>query len=248
MSGSARSATPVPPEALRQRVHGSGDLESFNQVGLRAAEDLLAALGTRLTLKPENTVLDFGCGCGRIITHFRAASLGRFYGTDIDSEAIGWCQENLAALATFSVNGPNPPLPFADENFDLIYSVSVFTHLPERLQLDWLRELRRVTRPGGYLLLSIHGPDMLPAVLGLARKKLLLRERLKLAVYSYLLASKGFAHTGSLGTPGLPRFYGSAVHRENYIRSRWAALFEIEAILPKGLSQFQDLIVCRRPI
>src|SRR5438046_2874585 len=50
-----------------------------------------------------------------------------------------------------------PPLAFANATFDLAYALSVFTHLPEAMQHDWMDELRRVVRPGGYLLLTTHG-------------------------------------------------------------------------------------------
>src|SRR5262249_14848680 len=49
------------------------------------------------------------------------------------------------------------PLRYRDASFDLVYAFSVFTHLPESLQLAWMGELRRVLRPGGYLLISLHG-------------------------------------------------------------------------------------------
>ena len=50
-----------------------------------------------------------------------------------------------------------PPLPYSDASFDLIYAFSVFTHLTEPLQHLWMAEMRRVLRPGGYLLFSTHG-------------------------------------------------------------------------------------------
>jgi len=52
-----------------------------------------------------------------------------------------------------AVEKTQPPLPFPDNSFDLIYAVSVFTHLSEEHQRTWLPELRRVLRPGGRLLL-----------------------------------------------------------------------------------------------
>jgi ubiquinone/menaquinone biosynthesis C-methylase UbiE len=45
-------------------------------------------------------------------------------------------------------NGQNPPLPFPDDHFDLVFSSSVFTHIDEHAQDLWLAELRRVTQPG----------------------------------------------------------------------------------------------------
>ena len=102
-------------------------------------------------------VLDFGCGCGRALRHFHDHPLSfQMYGTDIDAEAIAWCRRKLP-FVTFRVNDPLPPLPFAAGTFDLIYAVSVFTHLDEGHQLAWLKELKRVSKPGAILLLSAHG-------------------------------------------------------------------------------------------
>ena len=55
----------------------------------------------------------------------------------------------------FEVNGPEPPLPYADDSFDLVYALSVLTHLPVETQRRWLEELARVARE--WVLVSIHG-------------------------------------------------------------------------------------------
>jgi SAM-dependent methyltransferase len=74
----------------------------------------------------------------------------------MNGDAIAWCRAKLP-FGRFETNGLEPPLAFADESFDLVYALSVFTHLTVPLQQAWLRELRRVLRPGGLLLLTTHG-------------------------------------------------------------------------------------------
>ena len=69
---------------------------------------------------------------------------------------VEWCRRNLA-FAEVAVTELSPPLPYADESFDLMYAFSVFTHLTEELQRTWMAECRRVLRPGGYLLMSTLG-------------------------------------------------------------------------------------------
>ena len=59
------------------------------------------------------------------------------------------------------MHGLEPGLDLAADDFDLVYSYSVFTHLPEVMQRPWLDELVRVTRPGGHLLLTFHGEHTL---------------------------------------------------------------------------------------
>ncbi|MCP4165058.1 MAG: class I SAM-dependent methyltransferase [Chloroflexi bacterium] len=153
---------PVPPVDLRTRV-GSSSIESYLTQGQRHVYDLQHALGViGQEFASFQAILEFGCGSGRQtrwlpqLTRNRAA----IYGTDLDVPSVAWLQTTFP-FGNFSVNGPQPPLPYLDERFDLILAVSVFTHLTETGQLSWLSELRRVTRPGGVLLLTTHGPHAL---------------------------------------------------------------------------------------
>ena len=77
-------------------------------------------------------------------------------GSDLSGAAIDWCRVNLP-FASFETNGLSPPLAFPDHSFDLAYALSVFTHLPEAMQHDWMEELRRAISPGGFLLFTTHG-------------------------------------------------------------------------------------------
>ena len=52
------------------------------------------------------------------------------------------------------LSGEHPPLPYPDKSIDLIYACSVFSHFDAERQTRWLAELQRITRPGGYLLLT----------------------------------------------------------------------------------------------
>src|SRR5947208_884804 len=67
-----------------------------------------------------------------------------------------------AGRARSEVNGLAPPLAFDDASFDLVYALSVFTHLTGDLQVAWRDELRRVLRPGGRLLITTHGRSYVP--------------------------------------------------------------------------------------
>jgi SAM-dependent methyltransferase len=228
-----RVERPVPPQALRRRVHGADDL-------------------ARLELTGNSRVLDFGCGCGRVLTFFQRATGAELYGTDIDGEAIAWTRENLPDIADFQQNANWPPLSFADGFFDFVFSVSVFTHLPRRMQTAWLAELRRVTKPGGYLLLTTHGPHMVPQAPDPAPGRPLrgLRislNRLMVAARRRKLRRAGFFYLGKIDAEGMPKFYGLSYQTHEGIRAQWGQFFEIEAIVPKGINDHQDLVLCRRP-
>ncbi|GAC1329596.1 MAG: hypothetical protein NVSMB26_06040 [Beijerinckiaceae bacterium] len=220
---------PIPPQALRKRVHGHTQLCTFEAVGATVCTDILRAVADRLALTADKRVLDFGCGCGRVIVYLRHAVAAELVGTDIDAEAIAWCERNLASVGTFSCNNAMPPLAFPDDSFDLTYAISVFTHLPERMQDVWLQELARVTKAGGYLLLTTND-----------------RHAVRLSKLRGLrFAMKGYLYV-QVKTPGLPAFYGSAFHSESYIRRHWSRFFEIVEFKPKGVNRGQDLIVCRK--
>ena len=148
---------PVPPASLRTRVAGTADTTWFlSESGREHMATIREALkGVGAPLVEMDAILDFGCGCGRVVRHWNGLVSG-VHGTDHDRPAIAWCRENLR-FASFAVNELEPPLAYPDGIFDLVYVISVFTHTPERLQRPWLEELVRVVRPGGHVLLTTHG-------------------------------------------------------------------------------------------
>jgi ubiquinone/menaquinone biosynthesis C-methylase UbiE len=221
---------PIPPRALRKRVHGHTQLFSFELVGAGISKNILDAVRPHMSLDSSSRVLDFGCGCGRVLVYFKNAAGCQMTGSDIDAEAIAWCKDNLADFANFIQNGTIPPLPIADSTFDLVYSISVFTHLPKRMQFQWLKELERVTKPGGLLLLTTRGTDQVP---------LSWFQRLRFRM-------TGFVYVAGGKTPGLPDFYRNAFHSESYIRRTWSGFFEIVDFKPRGINSEQDWALFRK--
>ena len=101
--------------------------------------------------------MEFGCGTSRLLQHFRNVEGLRIVGTDANPKMAQWCSENISGIE-YHHNELNPPLEFAEDNsFDLIYAFSVFTHIPAEAQRPWLREMRRILRPGGFLLCTVAG-------------------------------------------------------------------------------------------
>jgi cyclopropane fatty-acyl-phospholipid synthase-like methyltransferase len=148
---------PLPPARLRFRVDETARADAFVSVGRQTAENLKAAIAkTNFRLQPGATVLDFGCGCGRTLLWLaKEFPEVQWHGTDVDAEAIEWCRHNLKS-AVCSVNESYPPLDYPENKFDLIYAVSVFTHLDADYQRAWLADLARILRPGGLLMASFH--------------------------------------------------------------------------------------------
>ena len=152
----APDGLPLPPASLRIRVVGTTDVAWFLERGCileRAIREALLRAGA--PLDSGQAILDFGCGCGCVLRRWRGLD-ARVSGTDLSRPAIKWCQAHLPFVGV-DVNGFEPPLNYGDASFDLIYAISVFTHLPIEKQFVWRDELRRVLRPSGHLLLTLHG-------------------------------------------------------------------------------------------
>jgi SAM-dependent methyltransferase len=139
------------------QVTGTARAAEFLAQSQRAAATVRDTVRhTGRELEELGAVLDFGCGCGRVIRSWAEVSGPAFSGSDYNPRLIDWCRANLP-FARFEVNGLAPPLPFDDGEFDLVYALSVFTHLTEPLQHAWMAELRRVVKAGGLVLFTTRG-------------------------------------------------------------------------------------------
>jgi SAM-dependent methyltransferase len=224
-----------PPEHLQRRVVGVYGPE-FLEGGKAVLSDIANILASHnMDLRQFSQILDFGCGCGRITRYVRerVGEHAKILASDIDAEAIQWCRKNLGDLAEFYVNPTDPPTIFDAARFDFIFSVSIFTHLPEQMQLLWIAELVRITQPGGYILLTIHGPNHFGKI---PRRHWTAFER------------SGFIYVQGAGTAGLPSFYQTAFHKHEYVRREWSRYVDVVSVIPLAIGNHQDAVLCRKPL
>lgn len=151
---------PYPPLELAQRVcslAGRGDpLQAYEQLGAETKAELLATLPAGWSFDGRR-VLDFGCGAGRTLRHFlNEARRAEVWGCDVDGPSIAWLQRALSPPLHVLQNRPGPPLGLDYGTFDLIWALSVFTHLTD-LSLAWLLELHKLLKPGGLLIATYMG-------------------------------------------------------------------------------------------
>jgi SAM-dependent methyltransferase len=222
----------IPPDHLQVRQVGSVWGDNFYPAGRRMFDQIaetFTAIDRPLTRAKR--VLDFGCGCGRVLRSFgEVPHAGEIWGCDIDGESIAWNQQNLNHLGQFVTNPTLPPTSFADGFFDAIYSVSVFTHLPVDMQTAWIKEMHRMLEPGGILVPSVHGErywSQDPAVEKEVRET-------------------GFAYRTGEVTAGLPDFYMVAYHSIEYIERTWSPWFDVLAHHPTHIDGAHDAVVLRR--
>jgi SAM-dependent methyltransferase len=223
---------PLPPARMRAQVGPlHADARFFLESGKHNAElirSLLAEHGS--PLEHVGSLLDWGCGCGRVLRHWAPLESTRVHGCDINPRMIEWCNENLA-FAEVAVNELAPPLPYADESFELAYAFSVMTHLSEDLQHAWVAECRRVLRPGGHFIFSTLGEHFV------ARDRLTPAERT-----SFDTGDLVVLYERSSGSS-----LCSAYHPPDYVRNELARDFDAIAFRAAADDGRHDIHLLRKP-
>jgi SAM-dependent methyltransferase len=210
----------LPPAELRYLVSSSPDAESFVRIGEVCAADIQSALlKVGHDLRSFTRILDFGCGCGRTLMHLKdLAPSAQIYGADIDVKAIEWSKQNLK-FAKFEITKPVPPTEYADETFDFIYAISVFTHLNEDFQFRWLEELRRIAQPGAILLLTVD---------------------------SSLVGEQDFVIENTYEKGLFPAWYQNAYHSREYVLANFCSYFEVLDYFQRSMNGHQDVVMLRK--
>ncbi|CAN5580911.1 hypothetical protein BH10ACT11_BH10ACT11_20730 [soil metagenome] len=124
--------------------------QAHNQLIRRLLVDQGVDLGEPIKL------LDLACGCGRVARWWSDLESAEVHGCDYNSELVAWVQENLPSVAA-ACNDARPPLPYADDSFDLLYALSFFTHLDGEAERAWSEEMARVLKPGGIAVITTMG-------------------------------------------------------------------------------------------
>ena len=227
---------PWPDPVRRQRVHGGTDLAPFQLIGGTGFQRLRDALrvcrSADLTDFPR--VLDWGVGSGRVLRYFADLPACRVTGVDVDADNVEWCRAHLP-FADYATVPLRPPTPLPPADFDLAFGISVFTHLKEPDQLEWLAELARVVRPGGTVLVTYHGE----AAVATSRLAPHLHQKLK------RLGILDVANTQYDADLPEQDYYRNTFHTDEYIRRVWGEHFEVTHLLPMWIGA-QDLAVLRR--
>ncbi len=155
---------PMPPHEMRVLV-GPVDNSSYDNPSA-------ARIISSVPDEAYESVLDFGCGCGRIARQLiqQRPVPKQYLGIDLHMGMIEWCKRNLEPHATgfrfehhdvFNA-GLNPgddkplirPFPSPDDEFSLVCAYSVFTHLNQSQAVHYLEEVSRVLRPDGFFYSS----------------------------------------------------------------------------------------------
>lgn len=116
----------------------------------------------RTQARPGDRALDLGCGDGTL-TGELARTASQVIGAEVAQAAISRAAQRHPDLR-FELIPIDGPLPFADNEFDLVWSSEVIEHVADTAR--WLSEARRVLAPGGRLVLTTPSHGRLRLVLG----------------------------------------------------------------------------------
>jgi len=228
----APDGLPLPPAGMIFLVTGSTDIGWFLEGGELAASSISQALLEQgVVVADLDAILDFGCGCGRVLRHWHALPRTTVFGTDHNPKLVEWSRQYLP-FASVGVNQLQPPLEYQDASFDLVYAMSVFTHLTEGLQSAWMDELARVVRPSGHIVISTHGEAYLDRLTETERRR---------------FAAGRLVVKDNTKAPGSNTC--AAYHPYAYVRDELARGLEIASFIAEGAqgNPPQDLFVLRKP-
>ncbi len=237
---------PLPPLDNIVRVSGPtsnqlqyqmGGLTTYHQI------DAIARHYAGSSLATVGTVVDWGVGCGRVVRHLLWSRLrltptpAKIIGLDIDEVNVEWCRANLSGISDqvrFELQSLEG-FDLADGSVDLLYGISVFTHLSEYHQHRWLAEIRRVLRPGGLAIVTVHGEAVL--------------YRDPQALPTPFVQRFGFFDGIPDAAIGAERsdYYRASYHSRAYIKKHWGSYFEILDVIVMANAFAQDFVVVRRP-
>ena len=124
----------------------------FTAAKVDALRELVA---TRLHGMHNPDMLDVGCGVGEIHPLVRGM-FGRICGTDVSAASIAQARIRNPEVQYDAYVGET--LPYDSAAFDLSIAICVLHHVPPTQWVGFLREMRRVARPGGLVCLIEHNP------------------------------------------------------------------------------------------
>jgi SAM-dependent methyltransferase len=226
--------------------HVGGGLTNAMQISSKAEQH-------HHSIRSAGSVLDFGCGTSRILRYFVEFLPGpRYYASEVFLENVHWGQLAFPEV-TYLHQNSFPPIEMKDEHFDIIYAYSIFTHLEEKFHLLWLSELHRLLKPGGLLILTVHGERVLSRCKqeDNVRRSMLFEGKDHREVVSKF-ANEGYVfytgyEPGYLTQGGLDaERFGIAYISKKYIRRNWTKWFDVLEHEEGAVSNWQDYVVLEK--
>ncbi len=135
------------------------DLKDYYEDGKQTATEIIDLLKGYVDINSKDfQLLDWGCGPARVLRHMPALLNleSKLFGCDYNASYINWCSKAIPGIG-FIRNDLQPPVQLPSNSMNIIYGLSIFTHLSEANHLAWIDELYRLLKPGGVILVTTQG-------------------------------------------------------------------------------------------
>lgn len=206
----------------------------------RSARDFFL---TKISLPPRASILEVGCGTGAVLSEFKESGL--LFGIDLDFPSLGYAKNKKQGFHLTSTDGYQ--LPFPSQSFDLTYCHYLFLWLthPEKM----LKEMQRVTRPGGWVCLFAE-PDYAARLdspapldqLGLTQNQSLESQGVQLTIGRKLTSLLSQAGLQEIQSGILGGFWNTDFDEESWLLEWLTIRHDLELLLkPETLSNYQKI-------
>lgn len=202
----------------------------------------------------QTTILDFGCGWGRMTRFFlKDVVPENLHGLDVDPAMIEICKSTIP-YGEFGVTSPVPPTNYGANTFDMIFAYSVFSHLAEKIHIKWIEEFSRLLKPGGVLVATTQPRNFIAFCESL-------RGQTPQSIWHQSLAGSftdpeaayadyddgKFLYSPTGGGPHLPSsFYGEALIPRQYVEREWTKYLKFCDFFYDPNVLFQAVVVMQK--
>ena len=206
----------------------------------------------KLPIKVKD-VLDFGCGVGRqaqlmsmLVPNLNLTCI------DVDISCINYLKKNFTKFNS-AISGFSPPLNYKNDSFDLIYSISTFSHFTKKDAVIWIREFFRILKPNGYLIISYESYSAIQFIhkkFNLSKEDLENKLNKEKYIYiddknTYLNSNKNFGDSSMKLFNGIDGDYGFTLYDNLYIAEIFEN-FEVCRNLNGIIDNRQNLIILKK--
>ena len=248
-----------PDEQLQREIHGHAGEVSLHEAHTFFREVKAYAAYAGRPVAPHRTMLDFGCGWGRVLRLFmKDIHPQNLFGADSTSRFLLDARRCNPAL-TFLPCEKVPPTILAPESLDYVISWSVFSHLDEFYATRWIEEFRRLLKPGGLVLLTTQSRRFIQFC---AEMRVRRASGIRLEHPWYEVCADSFPdesvansryeagqflHSSTDQAPNEAAHYGEAIIPRNYVTKSWGSMFRLIDFVDNAVRLPQALIVLQKP-
>ena len=189
----------IPPDYYLYETYKL-DYEEFFKDGKCTAKEIIEWT-KKYFQEPPKKILDWGCGVSRVVMHIdKFTDTGStIFACDINEQMILFNKKSYKNIS-YSLISYKPPTNYENEYFDLIYGLSIFTHVEAGLQENWIKELFRILKNNGIFLFTTQGRFFYSKLL--QKEKRLFN---KYGVFSKTYQQKGHRMMSTYNSPAILR-------------------------------------------